>query len=61
MNKLKDSPIKGILLLLYLVVWQIMTIVYWIEYSNDHSFWDVVFFGFFVAEIKGFFWIFSIW
>jgi len=61
MKKIIKSPILGFLAIAYFVIWQIMTIVYWIEYSGQHGFWETVFFGFFVAEFKGLFWIFLIW
>lgn len=61
MKKLTKHPVFGLLLIGYFIVWQIMTIVYWIEFSNEHEFWETVFWGFFVAEFKGLFWILFIW
>jgi hypothetical protein len=61
MNKDKKKQIYYYFLVLYIIVWQIMTIVYWYEYSEKHSFWNTVLWGFFVSELKGVIWIFLIW
>lgn len=59
MKKTATNSILVFFVIAYLVIWQIMTLVYWVEYSGKHDFWDTVFFGFFVAEFKGLFWIFN--
>jgi len=61
MKRITKNPFYGGLLIAYFVVWQIMTIYFWFTYSKEHDFWETVFFGFFVAEFKGLFWIFYIW
>ncbi len=61
MKKSTINPILGFSIIGYFIISQIMTIVYWIEYSNQHEFWETVFLGFFVAEFKGIFWILFIW
>lgn len=38
-----------------------MSFYYWFKYSQENDFWVGVFFGFFVSEFKGLFWIFTIW
>jgi hypothetical protein len=58
MKKLVKNKFLGFLLIVYFIIWQISTIFFWYSYSLNHSFWETVFFGFFVAEFKGLFFLF---
>ncbi len=51
----------GILLYLYLIISQVMTLYFWYQWAQDHSFVSTVFIGPFVSELKGLLWIFFIW
>lgn len=46
---------------IYLIISQIMTLYFWWQWAQDHSFWSSVFIGPIVGELKGLFWIFFIW
>jgi len=52
----------GILVGLYLIISQIMSLVFLVEIAKS---WDsvlaIIFFGPFLAEFKGLLWIFMIW
>lgn len=61
MKKSVKNSFIGWLLIGYFIIWQVMTILYWIEFSKEHTFWETVLGGFFYAEFKGLFWIFFIW
>tara|TARA_B110000114_G_scaffold19160_1_gene18377 strand:+ start:1133 stop:1288 length:156 start_codon:yes stop_codon:yes gene_type:complete len=51
MKKPTKNSIVSWLLIGYFITWQIMTITYWIEFSNEHTFWETAFLGFFIAEL----------
>ncbi|MBS9768030.1 MAG: hypothetical protein KGV44_10905 [Flavobacteriaceae bacterium] len=55
------SDIALTVLLLYGVTTQTMTLYFWHEYAQGHSFFSTLFLGFIVAELKGLLWIFFIW
>jgi hypothetical protein len=59
--KKERNPFLSYFLIGYFIMWQIMTIYFWYAYSQEHSFWETVISGFFVAEFKGLFWVFLIW
>jgi len=56
------DSIGGILVGLYLIISQIMSLVFLVEIAKS---WDsvlaIIFFGPFLAEFKGLLWIFMIW
>lgn len=51
----------GILLGLYFLISQIMAIYFWWEYAQEDSFLTTLLIDPFLAEFKGFLWIFFIW
>lgn len=56
------STIGGILLWIYGIISQIMTIVFFVQYCKaDDSLLKIIFIDPLLAEIKGLLWIFFIW
>lgn len=49
------------LIVLYLIMSQVMAVVYFFEYVKTHSIANSIFFGSITAEVKGFLWIIFIW
>lgn len=58
-----DNQSKGIivyLIYLYVLSTQVMTLYFWWDYAQEHSFMKSLFWGFVVAECKGWLWPFFI-
>ncbi len=51
----------NILMWLYVIVSQIMTIVFFIEYCRKDSIIEIIFIDSILSEIKGLLWIFFVW
>jgi hypothetical protein len=52
------QSILYILAWLYFIISQIMTIVFWYEWAQNHGLMNTIFIGPFVAEFKGLLWPF---
>ena len=50
----------GILIWIYGIISQIMTLVFFISYCRTDSFFEVLFIDLWLSELKGFFWIFFV-
>ena len=57
--KLKNS--LGFLYATYLIMSQIMTIVFFVQYCRADSLLEIIFIDSFLSEIKGLLWIIFIW
>ena len=56
------SKIGGFLLWMYLIVSQIMTVVFFVQYCRtDDSLLKIILIDPILSELKGIFWIFFIW
>lgn len=56
------SKVGGVLLWLYLIVSQIMTVVFFIQYCRtDDSLLKIILIDPILSELKGLLWIFFIW
>lgn len=62
MSENKGTSFLSILLWIYVVISQIMTVVFFIDLCKE---WDsiikIIFLGPFLAELKGLLWFFFIW
>lgn len=58
---MKLKNILGFLYATYLIMSQIMTIVFFIQYFRADSLLEIIFTDSFVSEIKGLLWIIFIW
>lgn len=59
-----EDKLKGILGFLgciYVLVAQIMAIVFFIAYCKTDPLWEIIFVDSFISEFKGLLWIFFIW
>lgn len=59
-NSFKGN-IWGMLIWLYVLISQIMTIYFWWQYAKEDNFLTALFIDPFLAEFKGLLWIFFIW
>ena len=62
--KFKDNSLPNVLewiLLIYIIISQIMTVVFFLEYCKKDSFLEIVFLDSILSEFKGLLWIFFIW
>ena len=56
------SSVFGFIAVLYFIISQIMTIVFFIGYCrSDDSLLEIIFIDSFLSELKGLLWIFFIW
>lgn len=55
------SAIWGFLMWAYLIVSQIMTLVFFIQYCRKDSFLEIIFIDSWLSEIKGWLWFIFIW
>ena len=56
------SSIFGFITVLYFIISQIMTIVFFIGYCrSDDSLLEIIFIDSFLSELKGLLWVFFIW
>lgn len=56
------SSLLGWLFGIYLLISQIMTVVFFVEYcKKDDSILEIVFIDSVLSELKGLFWIFFVW
>lgn len=46
---------------LYVIVSQIMTLVFFVRYCRTDSLFEIIFFDSWLSELKGLLWIFFIW
>ena len=51
----------GLVMGLYLIISQIMTFVFFIDYCRSDSIVKIIFVDTFLSEIKGLLWIFFVW
>jgi len=51
----------NILMWLYVIISQIMTIVFFVEYCRKDSIIEIIFIDSILSEIKGLLWIFFVW
>lgn len=58
---MKLKNILGFLYATYLIMSQIMTIVFFIQYFRADSLLEIIFTDSFISEIKGLLWIIFIW
>ena len=54
------GTIFGVLAGLYLLISQIMTVVFFVDYCKKDSIFEIIFIDSFLSEIKGLLWIFFI-
>lgn len=52
--------IIGILIWIYGIISQIMTLVFFVNFCRTDSFFEILFIDTWLSELKGFFWIFFI-
>ena len=57
----KLKTILGFLGGIYLLVSQIMAIVFFVAYCKVDPLWEIIFVDSFISEFKGLLWIFFIW
>lgn len=55
------SSILGCLVGLYLIISQIMSVIFFIEYCRTDSIVEIIFIDAILSEIKGLLWILFIW
>jgi hypothetical protein len=60
MSKHSEINPLQILGVIYLIISQFMTLYYWWEWAQDHSFLSSIFIGPLVGEFKGLLWIFFV-
>lgn len=60
-NNNESSGIWGLLLAAYIVVAEIMAVVFFIRYCRVDSIAEIIFIDTILSEIKGLLWIFFIW
>lgn len=60
-KNMKLKNILGFLYATYLIMSQIMTIVFFVQYCRTDSLLEIVFIDSFLSEIKGLLWIIFIW
>lgn len=58
---MKLKNILGFLYATYLIMSQIMTIVFFVQYCRADSLLEIIFIDSFIVEIKGLLWIIFIW
>lgn len=58
---MKLKNILGFLYATYLIMSQIMTIVFFVQYYRADSLLEIIFIDSFLSEIKGLLWIIFIW
>lgn len=57
-----SGAILGFLLMVYTIVSQIMSLVFFIQYcKSDDSLVEIIFIDSILSEIKGLLWVFFIW
>lgn len=64
MSDSKDTggAIFSFLTAIYIIISQIMTVVYFIQYcKTDDSILEIIFIDSVLSELKGLFWIFFVW
>ena len=54
------TGISGILIWIYGIISQIMTLVFFVNFCRTDSFIEILFIDTWLSELKGFFWIFFI-
>ena len=55
------STVTGVLLWIYGIISQLMTLVFFIQYCKTDSIFEIIFIDSWLSEIKGLLWIFFIW
>ena len=55
------SSVSGCLMGLYLLISQVMTLVFFIEYCRKDSILEIIFIDSWLSELKGLLWVFFIW
>ena len=55
------SGILGLLIWAYIIVSQIMTLVFFIQYCRKDSIVEIIFIDSVLSELKGLLWIFFVW
>lgn len=58
---MKLKNILGFLYAIYLIMSQIMTVVFFIQYCRTDSLLEIIFLDSFLSEFKGLLWIIFIW
>ena len=58
---MKLKNILGVLYAIYLIMSQIMTVVFFIQYCRTDSLLEIIFIDSFLSEFKGLLWIIFIW
>jgi hypothetical protein len=58
---MKLKNILGFLYAIYLIMSQIMTVVFFIQYCRTDSLLEIIFIDSFLSEFKGLLWIIFIW
>ena len=58
---MKLKNILGFLYAIYLILSQIMTVVFFIQYFRTDSLLEIIFIDSFLSEFKGLLWIIFIW
>ena len=63
MGKKEDylSSVPGCLMTLYILISQVMTLVFFIEYCRKDSILEIIFIDSWLSELKGLLWVFFIW
>lgn len=56
-----SSTIVAVLLWLYVITSQVMTLVFFIQYCKTDTILEIIFIDSWLSEIKGLLWIFFIW
>lgn len=51
----------GFLYAIYIIMSQIMTIVFFVKYCRTDTLFEIIFWDLFLSEIKGLLWIVFIW
>lgn len=58
---MKLKNILGFLYAIYLIMSQIMTVVFFIQYCRTDSLLEIIFIDSFLSEFKGLLWVIFIW
>lgn len=54
------NSIIGIIVWIYGIISQIMTMVFFVQFCRTDSFWEILFIDTWLSELKGLLWIFFI-
>ena len=55
------GTIFSVIFCLYMIISQIMTVIFFIGYCKEDSVFEIIFIDTWLSEIKGLLWIFFIW